>query len=100
MQCQLGHGQLLKVKHLLTFLEDYFWEDSLKVKFPNNKGEDEPKPGITPATEIPAPAWKPEVVAFGFLLGTAICDVRWQRPIENRRPLSTLIQLAGEEVLR
>ena len=38
----------------------------MKVKFPKIKGEDEPKPGITPAAEIPAPAWKPEVVASGF----------------------------------
>jgi len=28
---------------------------------PNPEGEDEPKPGITTAAEVPAPAWKPEV---------------------------------------
>jgi len=28
---------------------------------PTPEGEDEPKPGITPAAEVPAPAWTPEV---------------------------------------
>ena len=35
----------------------------LKVNF-LIQGEDEPKPGITTAAEVPAPAWKPEVVSY------------------------------------
>ena len=58
---------------LLKFVATFSWESSSTEKMPN-KGEDEPKPGITPAAEIPAPAWKPEV---GILDGCLICESKF-----------------------
>ena len=64
MRCQQGPGLPLKVSKIKVCFKCYYdQENSLKVNF-LIQGEDEPKPGITTAAEVPGPAWKPEVVSY------------------------------------